>query len=181
MPQKSRACLCTFRWQERNKTQLVSKKWCDSCIQLRLDPSLDRITGQCHMMLSPTQSLPDYSFHIWFSVSLFIWTAPLFLLPLSLTPVFLSTFSFSLSLYPSWFHSALHTGPHIMGWLSPFKCGTVWQKRTVSSICLVALLTPSCYKMQPGGSHWDAVRDTVHIFDINCIDSFISLSIFFLT
>lgn len=114
------------------------------------------------MMPSPLQCLSNYSFHIWSSIFLHM-NCVLFAFALSvcLTPVFLSLSSFSLSLYLFLcFSLASVQLPHITGLLSQFKCVTVWQKRTVSSIYFFALLTPGCYKMQPGKAHWDAIRDT---------------------
>lgn len=51
----------------------------------------------------------------------------------------------------------------------------VWQKRIDHSVYFFALLTPSCYQLQPGKSNWASIRTTVHIFDINFIDFCIPL------
>lgn len=117
------------------------------------------------MMPSPSQCLSDYSFRILFSIFLHMNCT---LLPssffLSISNLSFSSFFFLISLslsvslcLPYWVHILQD------GYLS----SSVWQKRTISSICLFALLTHSCYKIQPGKSPWAAIRDTVHIFDIN--------------
>lgn len=143
---------------EQKWGQVISKKWYDSCVQLRLDPFLDKITQGAatwcpfHCSVSPiTPSIFD-------SLSFFIWTVFFsFFLSLSLSRSCLSVpflfFFSSLSL-------SFIQVPHITGWLSQFKCMTVWQKGTVSSIYFFPLLTPSCYIMHPGEAHWDAIRDT---------------------
>lgn len=150
--------------------QVVSKKWCDSCVQLRLDPFLDKITQGaatwCPLHCSVSPITPSISY----SVSLFIWTGPFFF-SLSLNPVFLPTFSLSLSLYLSQCLSALHTGStYYRMVISVQVCDTVTEKDSQFYLFLPPQ-TPSCCKNQPDESDWDAIRDAVHIFDINFIDS----------
>lgn len=149
-----------------------SKKW---CVQLRLDPLLDKITQGAATWCPLHRTVSPITPSISCSVSLFIWTA-LFLL-LAVPPsqsclqpppfvyfFFYLSISLGFSCPPCWFRILWD------GYLG----SSVWQKRTVSSVYFFALPTPSCCKMQPGESSWDAIRDAAHIFDTNCIDYFIS-------
>lgn len=63
--------------------QVVSKKWCDSCVQLRLDPFLDKITQGAATWCPLHRSVSPITPSVSYSVSFFIWTAPFFLRPSS--------------------------------------------------------------------------------------------------
>lgn len=122
-----RLCLCWL--QDTNS--VVSKKWSNSTVQLRLDQFLDKITHSTALWHALRHSVSP-------SISLFMNSERLPLAPSHscLTIHFIFSFisvshSFSLP-----FILVLH----ITGWLSQFKCITVWQTRTFISISCVALL-----------------------------------------
>lgn len=147
-----------------------------SDVQLGLDPFVDKITQGVATWCPLHGSISPITRSISYWVSLFTWTASL---PWSCSlSLYLSISVPSFCLLALVMSPCLHTGSTYY-WMVISVQACDRKGHSVPSFFYFGPLTPDAGKFSQA-CHWDAIRDTVLIFDSHCIDPIIFCPLFLL-